>query len=254
MIDDLQNKVEAVLFAAGRMVSLDELAALCKTTPGFIKEALKELKQKFSDDSPIILIEEGDGWKFSVREKYLDLVKNITPHMEMGKPVLETLAVIAWKQPVLQAEVINIRGSGAYEHIATLEELGFLRKEKFGRSFMLKTTEKFQEYFDLPTKEAIKQIFKDIQEQGEQQQKLAEQQLGPLEVYETTPVEEADDGLEIVSYPEEKRETEENVSETEGNDTEETSEEQQDTEEQPAEDTEEERKLHPKLESYLKEE
>lgn len=258
-IIELRNKVEAILFAAGRMVSVDEMASLCATSQGFIKEALKELKEKYIGDSPIILIEEGDGWKFSVREKHLDLVKNITPHMEMGKPVLETLAVIAWKQPVLQAAVINIRGSGAYEHIGQLEELGFLRKEKFGRSFVIKTTDKFQEYFDLPTKEAIAQIFKDVQMHGEQQQKLAEEQLGKLEVYEQEkPDVESDEQSGIVPYTdgEDESEAEEESHEDVPEEVAAEDEAHSDTEEeQPTEQPEtQERKLHPKLESYLDEE
>jgi len=182
-VKELKDKVHAVLFAAGRTVSLEELTELCDAEEGFIKEALRDLKEDFEEqDSPLFLTQEENGWKLTIREKHLGMVKDITPHMEMGRPVLETLAVIAWKQPVLQAEVIHIRGSGAYEHIAELTHLGFLNKDKEGRSYKLRVTEKFREYFDLPDKEAVKQIFKDIQGvdvmQGEH--------VGKLEVYEAS--------------------------------------------------------------------
>jgi seryl-tRNA synthetase len=75
---------------------------------------------------------------------------------------METLAVIAWKYPVLQADVVKIRHNKAYDHLRQLEELGFIMRVKFGRTNKLTLTQKFFEYFDLPTKEQAKEVFKNI--------------------------------------------------------------------------------------------
>jgi len=226
-IKDLKKKIEAILYSAGRAVDIEELSSLCGIKEhSIIKEAIKELKADFSGrESPLLLIEEGNGWKLTVGEKYLDTVKNVTPHTELDKAILETLAVIAYKQPVLQSMVIKIRTSAAYEHIAMLVEMGFISKEKKGRSFVLKPTGRFFDYFDLPNKDRLKELFKDIESRADigpeetggseaGKKEYGKKKLGGLSVYETTPVkEEGKDSsenvetlgkLEVVEYPKEK--------------------------------------------------
>ena len=195
-LEEIKKKVEAIFFAAGRTVDLEELCNLLGvTSQGLVKEAIKELKQELeAKNSSTVLIGEDNKWKLTVRDKYAELVKEVTPHTEIDKAILETLAVIAWRQPVLQAEVVKIRTSQAYEHIAQLVEMGFISKEKYGRSYILKPTQKFLEYFDLPSKEAVKKLFKDVPSLVEQK-RLSEQEgaeggeeqpdkVGDLEVYE----------------------------------------------------------------------
>ena len=67
----------------------------------------------------------------------------------MDKPTQETLAVIAYKQPIMQCDVIKIRGNKAYDHVKTLVEQGFITNERSGRTRILKLTEKFYDYFDV---------------------------------------------------------------------------------------------------------
>jgi segregation and condensation protein B len=180
---DLQRKLEAVLFAAGRTVSLVELGTLCSTPVDPINQALRELKKELDErNSALTLLQEGEGWKLTVREGYLELVKSIVPHTELDRALLQTLAVIAWKQPVLQADIIKIRTSAAYEHIKLLEDMGFVSKEKHGRSYILKTTGRFFDYFDLPEKKgSLKEVFKGI---AVKEGKPIPVELGELEVYE----------------------------------------------------------------------
>ena len=129
-----------------------------------VSKSAMELKDHYNNlNSSIMIIEEGDGWKMTIRESYLPLVRNINPHTELSKSVMETLAVIAYKSPVLQSTVIKIRTNKAYDHINELEDLGFIVREKYGRTFMLKLTQKFFEYFDLRDKKDISKIFKGIQ-------------------------------------------------------------------------------------------
>lgn len=198
--EDLKKEIEAVLFAAGRKVSIDEIARLCKAEKKETEDTIKELKQEYNQkDSPMFLTEEADGYKLTIREKYLSIVKEITPHTELDRSTMETLAVIAWKQPVLQAEVIKTRTSKAYEDIKNLVELGFISKDKHGRSYILKPTGKFFEYFELPSKEAVKEIFKDIKEIEPESQK----KLEGMDVYETKKIEEEKEKPEEGKEPKE---------------------------------------------------
>lgn len=165
--DDLKRKLESILFAAGRAVSLSELKSLLHVDePGLIRETIRELREEYDDkqSSMMILSEGEDSWKLTVREGFLPLVRKINPHTELSKTMLETLAVIAWKQPALQSDVIKIRTNKAYDHIAELHRLGFVTKERHGRSYLLKVTQKFLDYFDLPDETSIKDVFKDFRD------------------------------------------------------------------------------------------
>ena len=68
---------------------------------------------------------------------------------ELDRPTQETLAVIAYKNPAQQHEIIKIRGNKAYDHIGILKELDFVTSEPSGRSRLLKLTQKFYDYFDV---------------------------------------------------------------------------------------------------------
>ncbi len=177
MDEDLKNKIEALLFASGKFMSDENLALIIGVEPKEVKKTLKQLKKDYDERyHSLMLTQESDSWKINVREKYLDLVRKIVADTELPKSVLETLAVIAWKSPALQAEIVKTRGNKCYEHIAQLEEMGFVTKDPEGRSFKLKVTEKFFEYFDVEGDKDIKEIFKKVKipEKPPEQQTLEE--------------------------------------------------------------------------------
>ena len=80
----------------------------------------------------------------------MDIVEKLCP-VELKPAVLRTLSVIALKEPIRQSALKDMRGSNAYEHVQELLEKGLISrtKDKNGRSFNLKTTPKFAEYFKL---------------------------------------------------------------------------------------------------------
>ncbi|PIN72033.1 SMC-Scp complex subunit ScpB, partial [Candidatus Woesearchaeota archaeon CG10_big_fil_rev_8_21_14_0_10_47_5] len=158
---ELRKQIEAMLFSAGRKMDVEELARLCNMKDhGIIKRELEELKKAYkASGSALMFIEEGNSWKLTVREPFLPLVQRIVAETELERSVMETLAVIAWKMPVLQSEIVDTRGSKAYEHIKELMEQGFLTKERKGRSYRIKLSQRFFDYFDLESIEAIKKSF-----------------------------------------------------------------------------------------------
>lgn len=183
---ELIKRLEAILFAVGRAVSERELTELAQASIEHVHSALKELKKEYEErDSPLLIIEEGDAWKLTVHETYMGTVQKINPHTELGRSILETLAVIAWKQPAKQSDVIKIRTNKAYEHIDELEKLGFVSKTKHGRTYLIKVTGKFFDYFDLPKDKNIKEIFKDVKDVEEAVQTKFSEQGGEvgLETY-----------------------------------------------------------------------
>ena len=158
----LKNKLEALLFSSGRKMSLEELSRLSDAQTGDIQKSLEELKREYDDkNSSVMIIEEGDSWKLTVREQFLPLVQKIVTETELSKTIMETLAVIAFKYPIKQSNLINIRTNKAYDHLKELEEMGYITRQKHGRTNLIKLTQKFFEYFDLP-EQKLKEVFKDF--------------------------------------------------------------------------------------------
>ncbi len=170
MSNNHKNKIEALLFASGRLMDSQSLLELTgASNKNVLRNNISILKKEYEErNSPLMIVEERDGWKLTVREDYLPLVRKIVSETELPKTILETLAVIAWRSPVLQSDVIKIRHNKAYEHIKELEELGFLRKEPEGRSYRLSLSEKFYEYFDVSGAKDIREVFNKVVGQPDQ--------------------------------------------------------------------------------------
>lgn len=158
---ELEGKIEAILFASGDYVSLEKLITLTGESKTNILSALKSIQSKYTE-SAIQLQEQANTWKFGIKNPYMPVVQNLIQNTELTKSVMETLAVIAWKSPIVQAEVIKIRTNKAYDHIAELIEKGFVTKEKSGRTYALKLTQKFFDYFDVSSREQIQEIFSEV--------------------------------------------------------------------------------------------
>lgn len=145
-----KNHIEAILFSSGKAMSEDIISELCAIDKRKILRLLEELKRDYETrNGALMVIQEGNNWKINVKEKHISAVRKIVSDTELPKSTMETLAVIAWKSPISQSEVVRIRGNKCYDHIAELEDLGFVSKTKKGRSFILKITDKFYEYFDI---------------------------------------------------------------------------------------------------------
>lgn len=148
----LKKQVEAILFAKGKKVSLEELKKLLNIEDGRqIRKSVTELSKDYEKRDTAIQVQMfTDGFKLSVSQEYIDLVRNIMPETEISRGVLETLSIIAWKYPdITQSEIVNIRGSNSYEHLKELEKIGFIKREEFGRTKKISLTQKFFNYFDV---------------------------------------------------------------------------------------------------------
>ncbi len=150
-MQEYKNKVEAILFITGKFLSLDEIANFCGIASlGYLKQILDELRKDYNKrNGALELINENNRWKLNIKKDYLYLTEKLLTTAELDMPTQETLAVIAYKQPAIQAEIVNMRGNKSYDHIKKLKEDGFLTSEKFGRTRLLKLTNKFYDYFDV---------------------------------------------------------------------------------------------------------
>lgn len=168
--DELLKRIESILFAAGKKLLVEDIAKLCgkKDEQEKIVEGLRMLQVHYSgSDSSLMVVQDGDSWKLTVREKYLPFVRKIVTQTELKKSVMETLAVLAYKAPMLQSELIKIRTNKAYDHLLQLEEDGYIFRKKKGRTKEIALAPKFFDYFDLP-EESLKARFSSVQEVEEQ--------------------------------------------------------------------------------------
>lgn len=166
---DSHAAAEAVLFAMGESVELNRLAAAIGETPAATEKILHDLEEKYSaPESGIRLLDLNGSWQLCTKKQYYENL--ITIAKAPRKPVLtdvvlETLSIVAYKQPVTKAEIEKIRGVSSDHAVNKLIEYGLIREigrlNVPGRPILLGTTEKFLRFFgvtsadNLPTLNAV---------------------------------------------------------------------------------------------------
>jgi segregation and condensation protein B len=160
MIDtEVRNVVEAALLAAGKSLTLNELSQLFeeseRPTANGIRAAIDALQAQFAD-RPIEIKETGAGFRVQVRRQYATAVARLWPErpQRYSRALLETLALIAYRQPITRAEIEAVRGVTVNPNITkTLLERQWIRvvghRDLPGRPELLGTTREFLEYFGL---------------------------------------------------------------------------------------------------------
>ncbi|MBP3924844.1 SMC-Scp complex subunit ScpB [bacterium] len=149
-MEQLKSRVEAVLFITARAMQPDEIANILGVEVELVEQALLDLIMDYSVREGALEIDDESGYIIQVKEDFTDLVELLCP-VDLKPAVLRTLSVIALKEPIRQTDLKELRGSTAYDHVQELVEKGLVSKtrDKNGRSFNLKTTPKFAEYFKL---------------------------------------------------------------------------------------------------------
>ena len=149
----LAKLLEAALFAAARPLTLDELGTLDPdTTEPAVRAALAEVAAAYSDEHGVELVEIAEGWQFLTRREYAETLERAQLTLRprrLSPAALETLAIIAYRQPVGRMEVDEIRGVDSGAVIDKLAERGLIevvtRGEGLGRPLLYGTTPQFLE-------------------------------------------------------------------------------------------------------------
>jgi segregation and condensation protein B len=155
----LKTIVEAILLASDQPVSADRLADAAGegVTVGLVKKAVEELLADYDAQGRAFTIEEvAGGYQLFTRpeyNKYLKPLLRARQQARLTQAALETLAIIAYKQPVPRVEVEDIRGVSCGDMIRALMEKGLVRiagrSEQLGRPLLYGTTKKFLQAFGL---------------------------------------------------------------------------------------------------------
>ena len=165
-MEPLAKLLEAALFAASRPLTLEELASLDPTAGDpAVRAALAALHAQYGDDHGVELVEIAEGWQFLTRREYAETIERaqfaLRPR-RLSPAALETLAIIAYRQPVGRLEVDEIRGVDSGAVMDKLVERGLIevvtRGEGLGRPLLYGTTPPFLEILGLKDLEDLPRL------------------------------------------------------------------------------------------------
>ena len=161
-MDQLTNTIEAVLFASGKGVAIADIAEKLEVTEGEVKKALGELREKYSGDSGIVLLEYNKKAQLGSNPKYkegVSAVLNPIREKELTRTILETAAIVAYKQPITRTEIELLRGVNSDYAVNALLELKLIypcgRKDAVGKPILFATTDEFLKRFKLNSLEDL---------------------------------------------------------------------------------------------------
>lgn len=177
--------LEAALYVAGRPLDLNELCQVVgsrskKRTQVYIEILMKEYAAR--NTALEILSLKNERYVLQVKPDFTHLIKKLVNRPLLTAGPLKTLSYIAYRQPISQKRVIDVRGQHAYGHVKMLKDMGLIMSERSGRSLALKTTDYFADYFGLTTdtlvmKKDLKKIFGEaIKEDAAERQEQEKQE------------------------------------------------------------------------------
>lgn len=161
--------LEAGLYVAGRPLDLKTLANVVGTRSK--KKVMKLARALVADyvnrDTALEVLElEGERFVMQLKAEYTGKVRKLATRPLLSAGPLKTLSYIAFRQPILQTQVIEVRGHHSYGHLKQLEDMELISREGVGRKKMIRTTEFFADFFGLShelraMKRQLKTVFKD---------------------------------------------------------------------------------------------
>lgn len=159
--------LEAALYVAGKPLDLNEICSVLGTRSKKKGQLLvNTLMAEYAGRNTAleILALKDERYVMQVKADYTHLVKKLVNRPLVSSGPLKTLSYIAYRQPLSQKRVIEVRGQHAYGHIKLLKDMGLIASERSGRSLLLKTTDYFADYFGLTMdpasmKRDLKRIF-----------------------------------------------------------------------------------------------
>jgi segregation and condensation protein B len=159
--------LEAALYVAGRPLDLNELCSILKTrSKNKTRKLVKMLIEEYTSRNAALEILElkDERYVLQLKAEFTPYVKKLVTRPLLSMGPLKTLSYIAYRQPISQKRVVEVRGHHVYMHIKLLKEMGLVAAERSGRSSVLRTTEYFADYFglshDMTTmKKELKKVF-----------------------------------------------------------------------------------------------
>jgi len=176
--------LEAGLYVAGRPLDLKTLASVTGTrSKKKVRKLAKALVENYKNrDTALEVLElEGERFVMQLKAEYTGKVRKLSTRPLLSAGPLKTLSYIAFRQPIPQIQVIDVRGHHAYGHLRQLEEMELIVREGIGRKRMVRTTEFFADFFGLShdlraMKRRLKSVFHDLEKPKTEEETNTEKQ------------------------------------------------------------------------------
>jgi segregation and condensation protein B len=162
--------IEAALYVAGRPLDLNTLGSIIKRrSKKRVRSLVETLIQEYENrDTSLEIVElSEDRFVLQLKSEYTSKVQRLAIRPFLTSGPLKTLSYVAYRQPVLQSQVVNVRGNHVYSHLRQLEDMGLITRKKFKRTRELRTTNFFADYFGFSydiqiMKNQLKKVFKEV--------------------------------------------------------------------------------------------
>jgi len=165
--EQIKGIIESLLFTSEKPVSIKILNTILNVSEVYLKEIIDELIEEYkSRNSGIMIIKIEDSYQMVTNPQYAEWIKifkNVNTNNKLSEQALETLAIIAYKQPITKAEIEKIRGVNSDYAIKTLMEKKLIKivgkKEVPGRPFLYGTTKEFLKVFGISSLNELPGLF-----------------------------------------------------------------------------------------------
>ena len=147
----LPARLEAILYLKGRPLTLQELSSLVGLSESETEQGMLILIAGYAQRDTSLEIHQGNGrYSLQLRPGLGELVRDLLP-VNLSTATLRTLATVALKKRILQSDLVDLRGSGAYDHIKELVNQNFIerKRQSEGRSYWITLSEKFHRTFSV---------------------------------------------------------------------------------------------------------
>ena len=186
-LDDVVPVIEAVIFASGDPLSCDQIAAIVDCDEALASNAIEVLASRYSSTttSGIELVKIGDKYQLRTKSQYSEIIRRLKEEKpkRLSVAALETLAIVAYRQPIVKSEIEAIRGVDATPTLKTLLERGIIKivghQSTVGNPALYGTTDDFLKLFslgslaELPTLREITELERDPGEETSEETSAA---------------------------------------------------------------------------------
>jgi segregation and condensation protein B len=160
-MEEIEKRVEALLFSSTRPLSIDEISKILNVEKEKTRIAIENLKKRY-ENSAIEIAETPEGFEMRIKPEYRKEASKVALGYDLSKGMIKTLALVIYKNPIKQSEIVKIQGNRAYEYIEKLERKGLIKTKKIGRTKLVYLSENIEKYFGMSLKEIKEQIEKVI--------------------------------------------------------------------------------------------
>lgn len=149
--------IESLLFVSGEPLNIKQIASIIECSLDFTKQLLKEMAKLYEcENRGIKMINNNENYSLATKADnsvYIEKLLGINSRQGLSQAALETLAIVAYKQPITRVDIDEIRGVKSDRAISTLMEKGLIKEcgrlDVIGRPILYGTTDEFLKYFDL---------------------------------------------------------------------------------------------------------